>query len=336
MTEMKGVSAVNVRKYAKDIALTAVVLFLILILLYSVLQILESTVLSPGEGAPAATVSKTITRDGVEYFPRQDITVVMVMGIDEHGPVQASGSYDNSGAADVVLLLVFDETNENCRIVYLNRDTMLEMSVLGIGGRKAGTHYGQLALAHTYGTGLEDSCENTREAVSNLLYGIDIDYYVSMNMDAVAILNDAVGGVTVNVTDDFSAVDPTIGMGQVTLVGQQAIHFVRTRKDVGDQLNLSRIERQKEYIDGFAESMKSRLDSQGDFVVSAYEAVEPYLVTDCSATTISGMMERYGDYEVAEVVSPEGTNVMGEEHFEFYPDGEKLDELILRLFYAPK
>ena len=41
-----------------------------------------------------------------------------------------------------------------------------------------------------------------------------IDYYFSMNMDAISILNDAVGGVTVEVTDDFSQVDATIGKGQ--------------------------------------------------------------------------------------------------------------------------
>ena len=59
------------------------------------------------------------------------------------------------------------------------------------------------------------------------------NYYISMNMDAIAILNDAVGGVTVNVTDDFSAVDPSITKGEVTLKGDQALTFIQTRKDVG-------------------------------------------------------------------------------------------------------
>ena len=42
---------------------------------------------------------------------------------------------------------------------------------------------GQLALAHTYGSGEEDSCENTVLAVENLLYGVGIDHYVSLTMD---------------------------------------------------------------------------------------------------------------------------------------------------------
>ena len=221
-------------------------------------------------------------------------------------------------------------------MLHLNRDTMLEMPVLGLGGREAGTYHGQLALSHTYGSGLEDSCENVRKTVSNFLYGITIDHYVAMNMDAISILNDEVGGVTVYVTEDFSQVDPTIGMGTVTLKGEQAIHFVRTRKDVGDQLNLSRIDRQQEYIDGFVDSFRAKQEQDGEFIAQAYEDVSPYLITDCTVNAISGMIDRYGDYSIGEVVSPEGRNVMGEQYFEFYVEEEKLDALILRMFYAPK
>lgn len=321
------------RLRAKDIAFAALMLILVLVMLYSGLRIVESTVLYSGE--PEEFVSKTITRDGVDYFPRQDITTVLVMGIDRFGPVESSESYQNRGASDMNMLLIFDEVNEVCNVLHLNRDTMLEMPVLGIGGKEAGTFYGQLALSHTYGSGLEDSCENTRNTISAFLYGITIDYYVAMNMDAIAVLNDAVGGVNVNVTEDFSRVDPTIGMGAVKLKGEQAIHFVRTRKDVGDQLNLSRIQRQQDYIDGFTEAFRAK-QADEQFILSVYEEVAPYIVTDCSMTVINSMVSRYGDYAIGEVVTPPGENVLGEEYYEFYADEEALDALILRLLYAPK
>ena len=324
------------QKHAKRLAYFSIILILVLVILYSGLQILESTVFHTQQGGAATAETKTITRDGMDYFPRQDVTTVLVMGIDRYGPVEDSGAYTNPGAADMVMLLIFDETRGVCDVLQFNRDTMVEMPVLGVGGRQAGTYYGQLALSHTYGSGLADSCENTRQTVSDLLYGIDIDYYAALHMDAITILNDAVGGVTVNVTDDFSAVDPTIGLGQVTLRGEQAINFVRTRKDVGDQMNLSRMERHKAYMDGFLAAFRSKREESGDFLLSAYEQAAPYLVTDCSVNVISGMLERYGGYEVGEIVSPEGENVTGEEYMEFYPDREKLDALILRLLYAPK
>ena len=181
---------------------------------------------------------------------------MLLMGIDEEGPVKASDSHKNTGEADMVALVIFDETSQQIDILCLNRDTMVEMPVLGIGGKNAGTFYGQLALSHAYGTGLEDSCENTKKAVSDFLYGLDISHYVAMNLDAISMLNDAVGGVTVNVTDDFSDVDPTIKQGENTLMGQQAIHYVQVRKDVGDQKNVSRMQRQQDYMEGFLKSFR--------------------------------------------------------------------------------
>lgn len=324
------------QKNAKKIAYFCVILILVLVMIFSGLQILESTVFYNQYNTEETFVSKTITRGGVDYFPRQDVTVIMVLGIDQYGVVEDSGSYNNNGDADMVVLLIFDEKNETAAALCLNRDTMVEMPVLGIGGSRAGTAYQQLTLSHTYGSGMEDSCENTRTTVSNLLYGINIDYYLSMNMDAISILNDAVGGVTVNVADDFSAVDPSITKGEMTLLGQQAINFVRTRKGVSDQLNISRMERQREYIDGFLAAMRKKMELSDSFALSAYSDISPYIVTDISSNVFSTMLQRYSGYELTEIVSPEGENVRGEEYMEFYVDEEKLDDLIIRLFYAPK
>jgi LCP family protein required for cell wall assembly len=311
-------------------------LSLILMFLISGLHILESTVFHTETEQMPQGQRKTIVRDGVEYFPRQDITVMLVMGIDQTGPAEDSGSYRNPGAADVVMLVIFDEKNENAKILYLNRDTMVRMPVLGLGGKEAGTTYAQLALSHTYGSGLEDSCENTVRTVSDFLNGIAIDYYVSANMDAIPILNDAVGGVTVLVEDDFSQIDPSITQGMMTLRGDQAMSFVRSRSGVGDQLNISRIERQREYIRGFTEAFEKSVEDNSQFVVTTYDAVYPYLVTNCSVNTISGMLSRYEGYEIVEISTPEGENVRGEAYYEFYVDEDKLDALILRMFYAPK
>lgn len=323
-------------KIGQDIAFLLIILVLVLVVLYSGLQVLEATVLRPEPEETRPTATKTIHRDGVAYYPRQDITTVLIMGIDQFGPVEDSGFHQNPGASDLNVLVIFDETNQEVNVLHLNRDTMVEMPILGLNGRPAGTGMGQLALSHTYGSGLEDSCANTVKAVSDFLYGIQIDYYVAMNMDAIPILNDGVGGVTVNVTEDFSQVDPSIQMGEFTLRGQQAISYVRSRKDVGDQQNTSRINRHKEYMEGFLQAAKIRQAESLTFILDLYNQVSPYLVTNCSANAVSGMMDRYGDFDLNETVSPEGESIQGEAYMEFYPDEEKLDELILRMFYAPK
>jgi hypothetical protein len=60
------------------------------------------------------------------------------------------------------------------------------------------------------------------------------------------------------------------------------------------------------------------------------------MVTDCTVNAVSGMIDRFGGYAIGKVVSPAGENRMGETYYEFYVDEEKLDSLILELFYAPK
>lgn len=328
----------NRRRKKSSLSVLVVVLLLIIVLIGCGIRLLDSAVFSDNRenGLHGESEKKTITINGVDYYPRQDITVILAMGIDTEGEMADSGSYNNDGEADVVSLIIFDELEECCTVLNLNRDSMVDMPVLGVGGRKAGTAYQQLALSHTYGSGLEDSCENTKETVSKLLNNIYIDYYIAANMDAIAIANDAVGGVTVNVTDDFSGVTDTIPMGQVTLRGKQATSFVRMRKDVGDQLNISRMERQKEYIDGFMQSLRAKRSEGDSFIYSMYADISPYIVTDLSANVLSGMYSRYEGYQLNNIISPKGENVRGEQYMEFYLDREALDELILDVFYKKK
>ena len=322
------------KKSAKDVAYFAVILILVLVILLSGLQILESTVFSPEQVAETKPISKKITRDGIDYFPRKDITVVLIMGIDQYGPVQDSGSYNNKGAVDMVSLMIFDEKNQTYTVLGLNRDTMVDMPVLGIGGKVAGKQHAQLALSHTQGSGLQDSCENTKKTVSDLLYGLNIDYYLSMNMDAISLLNDAVGGVRVTITEDFSEVDPTLVMGEVTLKGQQAINFVRTRKEVGDQLNISRMERQKEYMQSFLAALLEKAQDSS-FALTTYDLISPYIVTDMSTSVFTNLLQDYSDYTFTKILSPAGENILTETYYEFHLDMQKLDELILQQFYTP-
>ena len=311
------------------------ILLLSLAMVFSAAMLIDG-MLGGGQVSDGPSASKTITVDGVEYFPRQDITVMMLLGIDEAGPVKDSGSYNNTGEADVVSLAVFDEKAKSYTVLMLNRDTMLDIPVLGIGGKPAGTRYGQLALSHTYGSGLKDSCENTRAAVSDFLYGLEIDYYLAMNMDAIALLNDAVGGVQVSVTDDFSAIDSTIPMGEVRLTGEQALSFIRTRQGLGDQLNLSRMKRQETYMEGFFTALNGSLDGSDSFVLETYDTLSPYLVSDCPAKTLNSFANRYAEYTFEEIISPAGENRVGSEYMEFYVDEMALQELVLQLFYARK
>ena len=321
------------KKMRLRLLFVAIILVLVLVVLYSGLQILESTVFlkNPDQSQSA---SKVIIKDGVKYYPRQDITVILLMGINQSGPVVPT-QHNHGGAADMVALMVFDQKSKVCNLVNLNRDMMVNMPMLNKFDKPQGSYYGQLAYSHTYGDGMEVSCENVKSTVSDFLNGIRIDHYFSLNMDAIGVLNDAVGGVTVTVVDDFSAVDPQIPIGTVKLLGKHAVNFVQARGNVGDELNTSRMRRHKEYMQGFVRALKSKINEGEGFLLNAYDEVSDYIVTDCSIQVLSRLETDYWDYPMGEVLTVAGENKLGEVYYEFYPDEDSRMDLLLKLFYAP-
>ena len=320
----------------KKIGFILLGILLIGVVIYSGFRFLEATVFLDDEKSPSKSPSKTIVVDGVKYFPKQDIETFLIIGVDEDGEMVRRETLENEGMADAIMLAVFNRTDETIDIISLNRDSMTDISVRGLDGRKVDSMNAQLALSYAYGDGMESSCENTIEAVSKMLYGIEIDHFMALNMDAIKVLNDAVDGVTVDVWDDFSAVDPSIYMGRLTLYGDQALTYIRARKDVGDQLNVNRMERQQEYMESFFYALKYAVEMDSEFAIKHYEDLTKYMVTDCSVTTMSSMLERYGAYELGEIVTPEGENVRGEKYMEFYVDEDSLEDLVLEHFFAEK
>lgn len=65
----------------------------------------------------------------------------------------------------------------------------------------------QLSLAHSMGPDQNMRAENTVDAVSTLLKGQKINGYAMINMSAIQVVNDMVGGVTVTIEGDFSERD---------------------------------------------------------------------------------------------------------------------------------
>lgn len=315
----------------KNIVLAVLLVLFSALLVFSIIKLTDAL---GGDEDELEHHSRVIERNGIRYYPKTDITTLLVIGTDSSGEVKESSYHSNDARADFVLLMIFNNTEKTYTVLNINRDTMLKMPVIGADGKNAGEIVGQLALSHTYGSGLGDSCENTKKAVSDLLYGLDINYYASFNMSAISYLNDAVGGVTVNVTDDFSAVDPSIPMGKVTLTGEQAFSYVRSRKGLGDQLNISRMNRQEEYMKGFVDAFGAKYSGNESSFLSLYDSISPYTVTDCSSTILSEFATRYSKYDFKGVMSLEGENNTENEFIEFYPNKDKLDEYIIKYLYS--
>lgn len=325
---------------------TAAILAAVLVLLVGMLllQRWENTQGAPvSSSGEASSVEAGAPVDGREityyndtaYAKRENLETVLLLGVDKFEGETPEG-YLNNQQADFLLLLVMDKENETCTPIQLNRDTMTQIQILGVTGEPAGTFTGQLALAHTYGSGEEDSCENTVLAVENLLYGMEIDHYVSLTMDGVALLNDLVGGVTVEVLDDFSGIDDSLVQGEtVTLQGQQALTYVRSRGGLEDSSNLHRMERQRQYLSALQQQLKQASQQDSGFTLDALLQLNEYMVSDCTVNQLSDLGDSLATYQVGDILTTPGDAQEGEEFMEFTVDEVALQQLVMDVFYEP-
>lgn len=292
---------------------------------YSVAAAVSAAVQNSQPEAPALEVN------GVSYLPKTNIESYLFMGIDVNGVAKPIDGYLGGGQADVQMLLVLDHEAQTWQLLQINRDTMTDVPVLGPDGSVQRTEFQQITLAHAYGNGYKQSCVNVVNTVSALLGGQTINGYYSMNMDGIAIVNDAVGGVPVTITSDFSLVDDSLPMGEtVTLTGQQAETFVRARRNVDDQTNISRMARQRVYLASFFEQLKKQDDNT---ILKAYDEVFPYTVTDIGSQTVTEMIGYLRSYEQLPMLTIDGEAKIENDHWAYYLDETSLQNTILQLFY---
>ena len=281
--------------------------------------------------------SNVIEHEGVAYILKENIETFLVLGLDKFDGQTGVDSYNNDKQADFLMLFVFDHAAKQYTAIHINRDTMVDVSVLGVAGNKIDTAYKQIALSHTYGNGREMSCHNTAESVSSLLMGTRVNHYASVTMDSVAVINDLVGGVEVKVLDDFTGIDDSLVKGEtITLKGNQALTYVRTRKDLEDSSNSTRMNRQQQYINALYQAFNRCVEKDSEFIVEVSMKMSEYMISDRSVTQLQALAEKFREYEFLGIKTIEGESVLGKEFIEFYPSETALKEMIINLFYKPK
>ena len=326
-------SRVHRRDAVRAAAVAGAILLVLAAALYGIRWWENRTYAASGESA-ISREKPDLTYDGVVYAAKRQVEAYLLMGVDVTGPVVNTPGAYSGGQADAQFLLVLDNEAQTWQLLRLNRDSMVDVPVLDLRGNVIGYERQQLALAHAYGDGTNNSCQNTVDAVSMLLGGAPIDGYAALNMDGIGIVNDAIGGVTVTITSDFTAVDPTLAEGEtITLNGEQAMEFVRTRKDVDDQTNLARMERQKVYL----EAMKPQLMALSDEeIIRVMDAVNDYLVSNIGSQAVLNLAAKLRDYRELPELIIAGENTIEDSHWAYILDEDSLQQVILQLFYDEK
>ena len=277
--------------------------------------------------------TNTIEYNGVTYRPRSRIETILILGTDMREGTDPT-SIHSQIQADFLMLLAIDDDRKTVTPIRINRDTMCTIPAQMLSGDfREGE--GQIAIAFSSSTSLVQGCELTAQAVSNLFNGIRIDHYYSLNMDGIGALNDAIGGVTVTIPDDMTHYDPEMVQGAtIKLNGQQAHYFVRSRYYIGDESNVSRMRRQRMYIEGAKLILVKKLRDNPNSFGDLYDTLQDYVTTDMSKGRIINLASKVQRYDVSDSLTLEGENIIGTfGYVEFYPDEESLMKIILSTFF---
>lgn len=174
--------------------------------------------------SPVDAIDTTITK---EKLKKTDKLNVLLLGIDsEDGQV---------GRSDAIMIMQLDPANDKMQIISIPRDTRTE--IVGRG------HQDKINHAFAFG-----GANMSVATVENLL-DIEIDYYVSINMDGLVELVDELGTITVDNKIAWSDGRYDFPEGVIEMDGEKTKAFVRMRKKdpSGD---FGRTQRQRQVIEG--------------------------------------------------------------------------------------
>ncbi|MDD3185462.1 MAG: LCP family protein [Anaerostipes sp.] len=294
------------------------------------------------KGADGANISQNgeiIVYKGKKYRYNDNITSILCMGIDKASLDSNDKTLKKRGAgqSDSLFLLVMDTTSMKTTIVNVSRDIMTDVRNYDEKGKYTGTSLQQVCLAYASGDGKKLSCTNTVTAVSKLLYGMPIDSYISIDLSAISTLNDAIGGVSVQVLEDLTSQDPVLKQGaNVTLLGDQAETYVRSREHDPVDANNARMRRQQQYVSAFAKKAISEMKSDITLPVNMLNSLSDNAVTNLTGSKIlylSSLVVR-NSVSFDNIVNIEGTYKEGKSGYaEYYADDTKLFEMVLSVFY---
>ena len=296
----------------------------------------NEAVITTVEEAESEENGKYVVYKGEKYCYNENVISILCMGIDTSISETGEDSIGENGQADALVLAVLDSETGELSLVNISRDSMVDVNRFNVEGQFLGTEEMQICLAYAYGDGKEGSCLNTVESVSRLMYGMPIHAYAAIDYNGISVLNDAVGGVTVQVLEDLTQNDPELVEGAtVTLDGEQAHAYVRSRDKSILESNDMRMTRQKQYMLAFLQKALSQVRSNPGSLLSLYQTAGDYMVTNVGFSEVTYLASLVMDTGISEgaMYSVPGEVVQGDVYAEFIPDEQGLYELILDVFY---
>ena len=280
------------------------------------------------------TLDDKISYQGKTYVRNRDIYTVLCMGLDTENDMSEAGGASGSGAqSDANFLAIIDKKQKKIRLVAIPRDTMTDLETFYMTGEPLGLLRDHLALQYAFGNGGIESCKLMERAVSRLFYDFPVDAYVAFSLNSIENLKGMVGGVTVEIQQDF---DDFKAGDTVTLNNEQAYHFIRWRDCEEAYSAQYRLQRQKQYLVAFIEKAMTATKQDMRTPFRMYNSISDSMLMDLSKAQMMSlvMLGLNCDFTEEDLLVIPGEQVQGQYYEEFHIDEQAFYELMLELFYT--
>lgn len=250
-------------------------------------------------------INREVSEKRVEKFDveKKEPFSVLLLGVDQRT--------NDSGRSDTMIVVTANPKQESVEMVSIPRDTRVP-----IAGKNK-----EDKINHAFALG---GTESSIKTIEDFLE-IPIDYVVNVNMEGFKDMVDAVGGITVNNNLDFSYDGHHFSEGQIKLNGEEALAFVRMRKE-DPRGDFGRQERQRQAIEGIVK--KALSFSTLTRFQDIFTAVGNNVKTNMTLTNILDIQKNYmsaSNNITQHQIEGEGTKIDGV--YYFIPEEENVNEI---------
>lgn len=196
----------------------------------------------------------------------------LLLGSDKRSEEDAKAEGVSGQRSDVMMLVHINDANDAVYITSFPRDLYVDVPGHGKDRINSALAYGGVGLAVT--------------TVENYT-GVPIDHVALIDFDGIQGLVDSLGGVDVKVPQDFTVGDHIFTQGTQTMNGEEALAFVRARKQFTDG-DFQRNRNQQAVLQAIANKLISA-DTLSDprKLADAIDQISPFLTTDEGLTASS-------------------------------------------------
>ena len=260
--------------------------------------------LRPDDSTP--TIQEEV-KTAEEY--KGDVVNILVCGIDYEEGRNYSDASSNDGMTDMILYCQFDIKNGALHMLQIPRNSLVATQnrkiTLSNGKTYAASNYQINSVALSNGGSIA--------ALADVIYDqyrLPVDYYVSVDMQALVEMVDNFGGIEVYIPHDMSFAGSVLKQGYRNLDGASAEFFVRCRHGEGyansdiDRLNMQRY---------FYAGLFKRVRSMGvtDVIAQLPLIFNNYIHTDMDLTTIAKMLVSFTRIDSANIMLAQTPVFMG-------------------------